>query len=124
MADRWKQMGVRFEPDIDTVLRTGNLLIADNTSAMFEAAALGMPVLALNRPEYRRNIEHGLRFWSHVPGLQCDEPEQLAAYAMTALLDLPAAQELRARAVAHAYAHVDGKAAEHAARAIEGAVNG
>ena len=123
MADRWKQLGVRFEPDPDVVLRTGDLLIADNTSMLYEAAALGMPVLCLNRPEYRRNIEHGLRFWSHVPGIECDEPEHLVWTVEAALADPPELRELRARAVAHAYAHLDGKAAVHAARAIEGMID-
>jgi hypothetical protein len=123
MADRWRQLGIRYEPDIDTVLRTGDLLIADNTSALYEAAALGMPVLCLNRPEYRRNIEHGLRFWSYVPGLMCDEPHNLTAFAGLALEDSTNLREQRERAVAHAYAHLDGKAARYAAAAIEGTID-
>lgn len=115
----WAALGIPFLLDPDEILDRADLLVADNTSLMYEAAAAGIPVLALNAPEYRRDVEHGLRFWSHVPGLQCDEPEVLEGLIRAALRDegsgLPA---LRARAVAYAYDVLDGQAATRAADAI------
>lgn len=120
----WTRAGVTWEPDVDVVLATLRaaqcaVLVADNTSVMYEAAALGVPVLALNAPTYRRDVEHGLRFWSHVPGLQCDEPTEFRAALERAIADPPEAAELRARAAAYAYCAADGRAASRAADAIE-----
>lgn len=59
----WERHGVEWVPDADEVRETASLLIADNTSLMFEMLYLFRDVIALNCPEYRRDVEHGLRFW-------------------------------------------------------------
>lgn len=114
----WADLDVPFVEDPDEILALADLLVADSTSLMYEAAAVGIPVLALNDPSYRRNVEHGLRWWSHVPGLQCDEPMALDWSIRAALADPTEARALRTRAVAHAYDHLDGKASARAADAI------
>lgn len=122
-ARRW---GAPFEPDPDVVLCSllansqQRVLVADNTSLMYEAAALDVPVLALNARRYRRDLEHGLRFWSHVPGVQVDDPEDFRKRLDEALADPTEFRELRAAAAAAAYDHLDGRAAARAADAIEG----
>lgn len=123
--EMFDRLGVPFEVDVDRVLDRlarscqPRLLVADNTSVMYEAAALDVPVLALNAPSYRRDVEHGLRFWDLVPGLQVDEPRDLEAGIVHALADPPEARALRARAGAHTYAHRDGSSSRRAAEAIE-----
>lgn len=114
---RWHELGVPTTPDPEAVFASAHVLIADNTSLMYEAAACGMQVVALNAPWYRKDIEHGLRFWSAVPGIQVDRPADVVG-ATCAALD-GRYDALRVVACSAAYRYLDGKAAERAAAAIE-----
>lgn len=72
--------------DRDLFLGSITVLAADNTSLMFEAAACGRMVVVLNSPTYRRNIEHGLRFWVvDEVGVPCDDPKNLLSCVQQAL---------------------------------------
>lgn len=100
---RWTELGVDHTPDPDVVLSTADVLVMDNSSIGYEAAALGIPVVALNMPSYRRDVEHSGRFWSAVPGIQVDHPSELAD-AIACVLTNPAAHRaMRERAVTWAY---------------------
>lgn len=111
----WRSLGIRPTWDADEVLRQSGLVIVDYSSFAYEAAALGRSVLLLNAPWYRRDVEHGQRFWSHVPGWQVDSPEELAALPIEAYVDNDSSKMLRERAVAGTYAHIDGHSAQRAA---------
>ena len=76
MTSVWRNLGVR-EADAVEVRRRAQLLIVDNSSFAFELAYTRRQVVSLNCPEYRRDVEHGLRFWSHVPGVAVDGPDEL-----------------------------------------------
>lgn len=115
---RWEQLAVPHTGELAEVLDRADVLVGDNSSALYEFASLGRPVVCINMPGYRRHVEHGLRFWTHPPGLQADTPTQLPEVLARAIEDPPAARAMRARAVARAYAHTDGRAAERAAAAI------
>jgi hypothetical protein len=116
---RWHELGVDHYADPDVVLGQADVLVGDTTSLLYEAAALGIPVVCLNAPFYRRDVEHGLRFWSHPPGLQVDHPRELPEAIARALDDGPALRSMRSAAVAAAYGGlVDGHASERAAAAI------
>lgn len=116
----WRTLGVPLVPDMADVLDGAGVLVADNTSAAYEFASLDRPVITLNAPWYRRNVEHGLRFWSHVPGDQVNDPAELAPVVLRALAgpEHPHVTALRRRAVAHVYDRCDGHAADRAVAAI------
>lgn len=100
------------------VLHRAALYVCDNSSTMYEAASIGIPVVALNAPWYRRDIDHGLRFWSHVPGPQVDDPDQLTTVIDQVLDDPTAALACARPAVARAYIACDGRSAHRAAGAV------
>lgn len=85
LAGWYEQAGIQPVSDFSDVVAQADVVCFDNTSAGYEAAALDIPVLALNGSKWRRDVHHGLRFWDEVPGPQIDRPADLAAGISTAL---------------------------------------
>lgn len=101
---------VEFVHDSADVLSRAAILIADNTSLSAETMSLGRGVVFLNHPAYRKDVEHGGRFWqwSERTGVSIDTPQDLAD------LDLDSVPA----STFHPYAFADGLAAERAASAV------
>jgi len=119
IARRWESLGVASTPDPDRVMAEADVLVADNTSLLYEFAATGRPVVVLNAPWYRRTVHHGLRFWDAVPGEMVDGPDDLAGAIHRALSSPGWYATERSRAVAVAYDDLmDGCAAQRSATAI------
>ena len=111
--------GIEFVPAFVDVVRRADLYAVDNSSTLFEFAALDRPVVVLNSPRFRRNVRHGLRFWTEADvGLQVDDPGELLAAILKALDDPPELAGSRRAAVGRAYAVTDGSSAARAAEAI------
>lgn len=123
LAPWYRRAGIEVVADFGDVCRRADLLVFDNTSAGFEFASTGRPVVVLEPYHYRRGVHHGLRFWDAVPGLVCQDragvPDavSLTAVVERALEDPPEAQEARERALELVYAHRSG-AAERAAKVL------
>lgn len=100
--------GVPFIEDIEEVARRATVYAVDNSSTLWELG-LTRPVIALNAPWYRRRVEHGLRFWSHVP-LAVDGPDDLIAVARRLMRDgeAPEARERRESMCRDVIPHLDG----------------
>jgi hypothetical protein len=123
LAPRYEAAGIEFVPDFDSVLQRASVYACDNSSTMYEFASTGRPVVVLNHRIYRRDVHHGLRFWAGSRlGPHVDQPEDVRAGVRQAHRNTNAARQARAAAVAMAYAHVDGHAADRAAQAIVAAV--
>ncbi len=114
----YRQFGIRTVRDFDDVLDRADVYCVDNSSTLYEFAAAGKPVVVLNCPRYRKQVHHGLRFWDHVPGIQCEGPEDLAAAVGEALEDPPKWREARQTALDAVYPLHDGRSAERAAALV------
>jgi CDP-glycerol glycerophosphotransferase (TagB/SpsB family) len=69
---------VRFTEKVQDVLAESDLVVADNTSVLFEAAAAGWPVVVLDSSRFRRSANHGLRFWDWADvGWRTSNPDNL-----------------------------------------------
>ena len=120
LREPYKTSGIEPVTSFEEVMQRARVFITDNSSAGWEAMAIGIPVVWLNAPWYRRNVEHGLRFWEFAnAGVQVDDPSELVQGVERALADPPQIRERRREAVASIYGEMDGKAAQRAARAIE-----
>lgn len=116
---RWRQLGVDHTPQFADVLDQADVLVADNTSAMWEFASTDRPLVVLDTPWYRRDVEHGLRFWTHADaGVRIGQGEHLVEAVAWALDDPGDLRQNRQRASREVYAHTDGLAAQRAADAI------
>lgn len=117
LVPMYERHGIEPVADFAEVLERADVLCFDNTSAGYEAAACGLPVVALNAPWYRRDVHHGLRFWDFVPGPQADTPDDLWPAIEQALE--PHWAERRAEVSAVVYpAHTRGHAARLAASKV------
>jgi hypothetical protein len=122
----WNQfsaLGLDTVRDWSHFIEQVDLLVCDVGSAPYEFAATGRPVVVCNCPLYRKTINHGLRFWENVPGLQVDDPRHLLDSVKRALADPPEAQQMRRDAVAAVYPH-KGEATKCAVDALEEWVHG
>lgn len=116
----YDQAGIETVKDFDDIMERADLYICDHMSTLYEFASTGRPVVVLNAPWYRRDVEHGLRYWEHADvGVNCNEPDQLVAAIFEALEDKPEQQAKRQKAVEAVYAYRDGKCADRAAAAIK-----
>lgn len=79
--------GIDAVENFDDVVARADCFVVDNSSALYEAAFADIPVLALDAPWYRRDVEHGLRFWSDIPGLHISEDEDLVGAVAFTLQD-------------------------------------
>lgn len=104
LRGQYEAMGIEPVADLREVARRADLLVADNTSAIFEWAATGRPVVVLNAGRYRKDARHGLRFWEAASvGVQVERPETLEAAVGLGLLDPRGLREERARCVGMVY---------------------
>ena len=115
----YDKLGIEVVRDFNEILARADLYICDHMSTLYEFASTDRPVVVLNAPWYRRDIEHGLRFWEHADvGINCDHPNELFDAIELALTDPPDQQNKRTKAVKGVYMHTDGKASQRAANAI------
>lgn len=121
LAYYYKRYGIQIEKDFDKVLQKADVYICDNSSTIFQFAFTKKPVVLLNCPYYRKNVEHegNPRFWKHAGmGPQVDHFNDLVKSVRLALDSREAYRPKLEEAVADLFVYQDGKCAERAAQAI------
>ena len=118
LARVYAKAGIEYVPDFAEVCRRADVLAFDNTSAGFEFAATGRPVVLMDSPNYRRDVSHGLRFWdaAHI-GTSVGVPTDLVPAIYRALENRPEDVAAREDALETVYAYRYG-AAQRAADTI------
>jgi hypothetical protein len=117
--DWFRSVGVLIFDQFDDVLDEADLYVADNTSTLFEFASTDRPVVVLNAPWYRRDVEHGGRFWQWADvGVQVNEPEFLTMGIDAALNGDEHFAVRRREVVSEVYAYTDGQATDRAVAAV------
>lgn len=109
--------------DFQAAINLSTTYACDNSSTMFYAAALDVPVIVLNPPAYRTYMRHGLRFWelAHV-GEQVSDPSELVPAIERAVADPGAYATNREEVSSILFPH-RGQAAKRAAEAIRATFN-
>lgn len=116
--------GLEFVEQFDEVVDRADLYVCDNSSTLFEFAALDRPVVVLNPPLYRRHVNHGARFWDWADiGLQADHHGELVDTVTRALGDPAGPRARRHQLVGEIYPHL-GHATPVAVEAIVRTVGG
>lgn len=115
----WRSLDVPCTEYLSDVFDRADVLVVDNSSAAYEFASLGKPIVWVSPPWYRRDVHHEMRFWEDVAGLPHVETlEDLIPMVNRALADPAEDQAARVAMVRRTYAYTDGHAADWAAAAI------
>jgi CDP-glycerol glycerophosphotransferase (TagB/SpsB family) len=61
----WESFGVETEREWQNVVEVADVYMIDNSSTIFEAAALDIPILLMESKRWRRDVSHGMRFWDY-----------------------------------------------------------
>ncbi len=116
----YQRLNIEVVPSFGEILRRADVYACDNSSSLFEFAATGRPVVVLNQPAYRRNVEHGLRFWAAAEiGVNVDDPLRLGAAIERAIEDPPEVKAARESALRIVYQPLHGGAALAAAALVD-----
>lgn len=100
----YRRIGIEPVADFAEVVRRARVYVCDNSSTLFEWAALDRPCVVLNAPWYRRDVEHGLRFWEWAGiGINVDDPADLADAIREAEQDTPEQHNIRLAASSEIY---------------------
>lgn len=114
----YHRQGIRPVASFGEVCEQADVYICDNSSTLYEFASTGRPVVVLDAPRYRRDVDHGLRFWEAADvGVRVHDLHALPDAVALALEDPEPVRAAREAALDIVYAYRTG-AAQRAADAI------
>lgn len=116
----YERAGIEVCRQFEKVLARAHCLAFDNSSSGYEFAVVRGPVVVLDNPGHRFDVEHGLRFWDAADiGPRIGDPADLPVAVKEALRGpWPGADDVLARV----FPPIEGPAS-HAARIVQSVVN-
>lgn len=100
-------LGFEPVPHFSEIARRAEVYVSDGMSTLYEFAALDRPVVVLNPPQFRREVNHGGRFWDWADvGVQVDNPNDICDAITEARKELPSQVNRRREIVAEVYPHL------------------
>jgi hypothetical protein len=118
IAPLYEADGIEVVRELAEVFDRADMMIFDATSAGFEFASLGRPVVVCQRSDYRAINYGGMFHLREQLGIVCNKPDALRLCVEMAKGDPPGIRQMREHAVVECYAYTDGHCAERAAAAI------
>jgi hypothetical protein len=104
----YTRLNIRQEWDWAMCVQQASCLVVDNSSIMWEACALDIPVVVVNAPFYRRDVEWGLRFWEYADiGPNVNAPGELEE-AVRQVLEEDQWKDRRRQAAQFVYSQIEG----------------
>jgi hypothetical protein len=74
----FEREGIEFVEDFRDVCRRADVYINDLSSTLYEFLVTGKPVVVLNAPWFRREVNYGIRFWDYSNvGINVENPAEL-----------------------------------------------
>jgi hypothetical protein len=114
----YDSLGIEYVEDFTEVMRRADVLINDLSSAMYEFLVTGKPVVVLNAPWFRRDVQHGIRFWDFSDiGINVEQPQDLIRAVDLTLKEYQSYSQERAMTVYKLYPYL-GVSAKRAVDAI------
>jgi len=118
MRKTYENLGIEVVPDFIEMMNRTDVLINDSSSIVYLFLVTGNPVILLNAPWFRKDVNFGLRFWDHTDiGEQVEKTDQVLGAIERAINDPFACWDARKRAVEEIFPYF-GYSAVMAARSI------
>ena len=109
LRPKYQQFGIETEWSWPKALSRAAAVSADNTSVMWEAAACDVPLVVLDAPWFRAEVDYFPRFWAFADiGPRISHPGQWIEACQQAIEWAPRWAEIRAAATKAIYGEVDG----------------
>jgi hypothetical protein len=125
LAPIYESLGVEIVWDFSEVMERADLYVNDCSSTMYEFLVTGKPVVMMNAPWFRRDVNFGIRFWDYADiGPQVERAEDLPQVIAEQLAGgSEAFREAREKTVRELYPFL-GQSAARAAGALVGFMEG
>lgn len=118
LRSHYEACGIEAVERFEDVIQRASVYACDNSSTLWEFASLDRPIVLMDAPWFRPDVEHGLRFWEWADaGLRVQHPAELDGVIAESFHDDPRAS-IRRQAVATLYGFTDGTSSKRAADAV------
>jgi hypothetical protein len=114
----YQDLRIPYVHNFEDVIEQADIYIIDNSSTAYEFSAAGRPVIHLNAPWYRKDVNHGIRFWDYLPGPTVDKPADVLPLVRQILKDPTLYEDQRKAVVEALYPHL-GQSSKVAAKEIK-----